>query len=389
MGRTNKSGGVRILKGRFQLDFEFQTQRCRPTLTWPVTSANEKAARKLVADIKRRINLGEFDLAKEFPEYKGLDRFGAERAKPQTFAHYAKVWETASTRKAAATVKSYNRILTATWLPAIGSKRVDRVKPSELREAMGKDWANKTFNNVLAVARVVFDLAVADKVIDDNPARKIDFERVQTTEPDPLDPDEIDAVLEVLGKKAPDIRAYFEVAIFAGLRPSEIIALRWSDVDLKRGIIMVQRARVMGAQKATTKTYKARRVEAHARAIAAIESMRPASQLKNEHVFLNPVTGRIYIDEQNPRRYWNAALKAAKVRHREAYQCRHTCATMLLMAGCNDTWAAGQLGHSPEVFRRTYARWLTGVDNRRQIEKFEAEFGSDLSASPTKTKRGR
>jgi len=45
----------------------------------------------------------------------------------------------------------------------------------------------------------------------------------------------------------------FAAAFFAGFRPSEQIALRWSDVDFLREEVRVQRAIVRGQAKANTK----------------------------------------------------------------------------------------------------------------------------------------
>ena len=54
---------------------------------------------------------------------------------------------------------------------------------------------------------------------------------------------------------------------------------------------------------------------------------------------------------------------------------RHTYATMLLMAGVRPAFAARQLGHSVEVFLRTYARWLDGAADSDELAKLEMKVG--------------
>jgi integrase len=44
--------------------------------------------------------------------------------------------------------------------------------------------------------------------------------------------------------------------------------------------------------------------------------------------------------------FWNPTLRALGLRHRDAYQTRHTFASTLLMGDSNPAWIARQLGHA-------------------------------------------
>jgi hypothetical protein len=81
LGRRSTTGGVRAAGNRIELYFRFQGKKARPTLERMPTEPNLRAARRYVDDIERRIRQGTFDIAKEFPTYKGLARFvpGATR----------------------------------------------------------------------------------------------------------------------------------------------------------------------------------------------------------------------------------------------------------------------------------------------------------------------
>jgi integrase len=46
----------------------------------------------------------------------------------------------------------------------------------------------------------------------------------------------------------------------------------------------------------------------------------------------------------------------------------------MLMAGMNPAFCARQLGHSVEMFHRTYAKWLDGEQNDREMERLEASI---------------
>jgi len=50
-----------------------------------------------------------------------------------------------------------------------------------------------------------------------------------------------------------------------------------------------------------------------------------------------------------------------------SYNIRHTYATLMMMAGMNSAFCAGQLGHSVAVFHKEYAEWLDGDQNKREM----------------------
>jgi integrase len=49
-----------------------------------------------------------------------------------------------------------------------------------------------------------------------------------------------------------------------------------------------------------------------------------------------------------------------------------------LMAGVNPAFMAGQLGHSPEMFFRVYAKWIRGQHDERELAKIELAISEVL-----------
>lgn len=94
----------------------------------------------------------------------------------------------------------------------------------------------------------------------------------------------------------------------------------------------------------------------------------------NAAVFNNPTTGEPWADEQvQRRRYWNPALKALGLRQRDAYQSRHTFASLALMGGVNVAYIAKQLGHAKVTTTlNAYARWIEGADKGAEAAKLDA-----------------
>ncbi len=58
----------------------------------------------------------------------------------------------------------------------------------------------------------------------------------------------------------------------------------------------------------------------------------------------------------------------------------YRCATVMLMAGMNAAFCARQLGHSVEMFHRTYAKWLDGEQNDREMDRLEAAIAAKPGA---------
>jgi integrase len=52
---------------------------------------------------------------------------------------------------------------------------------------------------------------------------------------------------------------------------------------------------------------------------------------------------------------------------------------MMLMAGMTPAFCAKQLGHSVEMFLRTYAKWIDGGQNALEMGRLEAALAPDLS----------
>ena len=82
--------------------------------------------------------------------------------------------------------------------------------------------------------------------------------------------------------------------------------------------------------------------------------------------------GGPWVDERPFRRsYWTPTIKRLGIRYRKPYQCRHTNATMRLMAGQRLGYAAQQMGHTVDMFVHTYTRWINDGHSSLEDQKLE------------------
>ncbi|MEM7213609.1 MAG: site-specific integrase, partial [Pseudomonadota bacterium] len=167
------------------------------------------------------------------------------------------------------------------------------------------------------------------------------------------------AVLEQLRMMHPQVANFYTVAIETGLRPSEQIALMWSDIDAEFRHLEVMRAKVLQQMKPPKTRAGRRRVTLSDAAAAALRH-----QLKlvgpSGFVFRDPNTNDPWKNDQALRkRYWQPALKRAGVAPRVPYQTRHTFASTLLSRGVPEIEVAHLLGHSSvAMVRERYGRWI-------------------------------
>lgn len=344
------------------------------------TPANIKYAHRLAAEIKDKIRHGTYNAADYFQADdtgtglilgSQLDTWlGTQRIEASTRAGYSSAinfWRSAPFGK--------DHLL-------LGDMPVRALRLSHILAALASrpTLSGKTVNNYVSVLREALQLAVADKILTENPADLVPRAKHQKEPPDPFTRDELEAICAGAARRyAGQAANMIEFWMWTGLRTSELFGLRWPNVDLLGGSVLICEAVVRGQQKDSTKTAVARTLKLNSRSRAAIEAQRAHSQAAGGHVFLDPRYGLPWTEERAFRRsFWTPLLKLEGVRYRSPYNCRHTYATQMLMAGMRPPFCAKQLGHSVEVFLSTYAKWLDGEHDDLEMVRLEGSIGSPI-----------
>jgi integrase len=376
MGARGKLKNIEVHSGSIRICFRIDGKLHRKTLGLPPTKANLDYATRLAADIRERIKRGGFSWDHYWPEDAKPDVSEG----PPTFLAIARQYLASVEYRAPSTVQGYRQSLNRYFLPWLGDLPISEITYGQLAALVAENLGAlslKTRNNALTPLRGVFDLAFADGHIPTNPALRLKFAKIQREPPDPFTTEERELILSWFAKDRPEWLTYFEVAFFTGLRSSELIGLQWGDIDFRRGLVRVQRARVRHQMK-ITKTGQVRDVELNSRAMAALQRQRAVTQLHSEWVFLQPTTGQQILDDRPPRRVFTLCLRALGIRHRKPYATRHTYATACLGAGVKPAWIAAQLGHSVDMLFKHYARWIQDDDKGRELAKVESALGGTL-----------
>ena len=265
MGRRSITGGV-TAKGqrRIQFEFWFEGVRYRPTLPRTPTEANLRRAREQVAGIRARITAGTFSFAEEFPEFRNLKDVpheGAPRTCNQVFDAFLAHCESrvAKNDMATVTLACYRRILNGVWRAKLGVIRFLDVRYSSLvKIADEADWSKKSYNNAISVLRRAFKFGYRDHPEKYDPTSSLKSARLRKQDRPAIDPftiGEAEALIAAVHRDWGEAQGnYDECRFFTGLRPSEQIALLVTDFDPVKRRLTINKARVAGIDKDSTKT---------------------------------------------------------------------------------------------------------------------------------------
>jgi integrase len=303
-----------------------------------------------------------------------------------TLSEFLDRWETwAATQVSAKTLERYRELAAHHIRPHIGAARIQRLKTVNFAELYGKlqrpkpegaGLAPRTIGHVHRLLHRVFGHAVKWEVIANNPITAAEPPRVQRTEIEILSPDQINTVLRALRG-----RPLYPVALIGlatGARRGELVALRWSDIDLKGGKIRVERSL---EQTNAGLAFKAPKTKAGRRTISIPQSV--VAELRNywreqqeqrlilgmgkagadDLVLARPDTGPWPPDSLTTA--WSKAIVRLKLPKVTLHALRHTHVSQLIAAGLDVVSVSRRIGHStPTVTLNVYAHLFGDTDER-------------------------
>lgn len=183
----------------------------------------------------------------------------------------------------------------------------------------------------------LLNYAAACGRLEGNPIARVKLLRVPNVRRVVLDED---AFQRLLSKAEAWLQPILLVAFDTGMRKSEVLNLRWSQLDLKAGAV-----RLEGED---TKTDEPRAVYLTRRVLDTL-SGRPRP-LHSTFVFVNPATGRPYADIQGA---VERARAAAGLEGMWVHDLRRSFVTLARRSGLPESVVARFSGHrTPAVFKR-------------------------------------
>lgn len=350
----------------------------------PVTGARRQkrlSGRKTRKDLERDIaNL----LAKD-------ERGGEARNARITVAEYLDRWlALCESDVKPGTFRRYGE-LTRTWLvPELGQIQVAKLTVADIKrlhETMKKKGRSTTTIQLAhTTLRTALKRAV-DLDVEPNPVcsmvkpprRSAKSARARALTP-------AEAVAFLAAAEGDDYEPLWRLAIMTGMRRGELLGLRWQDVDLDRGVLMIQHTLVRGKggrwESGTPKSERGRRnvsiSDADVKSLTEYRTRQKTWRIASANwqetgLVFTGADGQAMSANTLDRRYRRQLRKAEIDDTYRLHDLRHAAVTLLLIAGVNINVVSERVGHHKSAFTLDqYGHVIEGLqkDAAETYEKF-------------------
>lgn len=303
-------------------------------------SANKAIAQRILNELLAKQDLARFGLAPDNCPLEMLkEKFLAEiqsRVLPKTFHNYCVLLE-----------------MILKFISDVQMQNL-RDKINEFiihRQAEG--IAPRTINHAIEILKRMFNYGIESGYLSVNPVAGVRKLKIKNSNRRALTIDEIQKLLKVSGR----YRAIWLCFLTTGLRRSELVNLKWDDIDFKRGVITV---------KASKTDTGIRIIPVTQPLICELQQLKQTA--KTDYVFTTETGTPL---RNNLLRAFKACLKEANIKAEglNIHCLRYTFATLLLREGVSPVHVQKLLGHrsaltSLDIYAKVYAE-----DLKKAIDK--------------------
>ena len=273
--------------------------------------------------------------------------------------------------------------------PYFGHRIITSIKPIELEKWQNQllqKYKNSTVVKYRSVFMSILDNATENDVIQKNPLRKVKspktIKKVTMNDIDididifPFSEKEIKIILENTNGY---LKNFIMLMFSSGIRPGEIIALLWKDIDFDKKQISIYKT-IVNSHKGPVKTLASKRkIDMLPMAEFALKKQFELTGYQ-EIVFLSSFHKQFYSHDIIGV-HFKKVLKKVNIQVRKLYNLRHTFASQLISKGEDITWVSKTLGHeSVQTTLKYYTKYIIKEEDARieNISKIGANFGANI-----------
>ncbi len=313
------------------------------------------------------------------------------RGRGITLEQFAPTWIDAveASGRRAITVRRYEQLLRIHVRPRLGRIPLPRLLPEDLdrlyRAKLEEGLAPTTVHHIHAAIHRLLAHAERRGVVSRNVASLVDAPAIQGREMRTLDEDEVRRLLEdVAGDR---LEALYVVLFTTGMRVSELLGLRWRDVELGSGEIRLRSTleryhRVISFSEPKTKGSR-RRIPLARQATDALRRHRVTQAqdrlaagpawVDRDLVFTSELGEPVAYSTL--RRAYRTHLRRAGAPDIRIHDGRHTAATTLLGRGVHPKIVSEMLGHSRIATTMDLYSHVTPAMQAQAVSAMEAALG--------------
>ncbi|MGI8865136.1 MAG: tyrosine-type recombinase/integrase, partial [Rubrobacteraceae bacterium] len=280
------------------------------------------------------------------------------------------------------TYERYESLVRVHIVPALGRVKLKALTPAHARalyrQKLDSGLSPRTVNYIHVTLHKALSQAVGDGLVQRN-AAQVKAPRPEKPEIRPLSPEQARKLIKTANETGARYAALYVLALHTGMREGELLGLQWGDVDLEASeaapTLQVRRTLSetrTGHKFELPKSGRGRSIKLSRKAVEALRSHRKvqagerlaAGSLWRDNGLVFPTTTGTTTSGTNLLgRYFRPLLKRADLPPVRLHDLRHTCATILLMAGKHPKYVQELLGHaSISITLDTYSHVIEGMD---------------------------
>ncbi len=292
------------------------------------------------------------------------------------------------------TAEGYDSIVSRHLIPALGAIPLNQLRPEIIQRYISDKLSNgsatgkagltaRTVRHHIVCLHTALQSAIRIGMLVRNPVDAVTIPRAERHEIRTMSESDIHIFLE-MARPTP-YYALFYTAIFTGMRRSELLALRWQDVDLlllqisvNRTLHQVRCGRIVIRQ---PKTERSRRVVALTPSTAALleEHHESQSRLRESLGYPELTSDDLVFCQYNGKpllpntvtHNWIKVVRRSGLSGIRLHDARHTHASLMLKQGVHPKIVQERLGHSSiQVTLDTYSHVSPGLQ-KAAASKFD------------------
>lgn len=248
-----------------------------------------------------------------------------------------------------ATQNKYESLNKIHLKPFFGEKKAADIRMNDIneliKELQGKELSEKSINHALQMTKTVFNYAISNEILMNNPCKKVKKLRLPHKEKNFLTENQVKILLEKSKTESPSLYPILYMAIFTGMRKGEVSALTWKDIDFKSKKISINKSMYKNEIQKTKTEHSIRKVDMIDSLADVLSKYRQNTPLRGEYVFWGE-SGTPLSGDATLWRHFNGIITKCGLKDLTFHDLRHTYAALLIKNNVPIKYIQKQLGHS-------------------------------------------
>jgi len=231
-----------------------------------------------------------------------------------------------------------------------------KMQLSEIKASHIMAWQNecglapKTIRSHRSIFNIILNMALCDDLITKNALKFVKVPTVvHNKEVRVFSEEEMELLIE---KSSGQFKNILMFDFFAGLRVSELIALRWNDIDFENDTIRID-SRIRKGVEDVPKSKKTRVIDMLPQAKKALKKQWLLTGMKNDFVFLS-ARGKPYNRGYAINKQLKKLCIECGIEPTTSHTIRKSCNTLLKQYGLPLDWILDQMGHVEDAVNREH-----------------------------------